>query len=98
MSVEFHWLRDESSQWIQTDKYRLVVRRLKQFFEVAHLHFNNFSCVEGLEPFPTWAYEVLFVRKRLVVVDPSRRAGGPDPLDAPNNPSSPDCQPVAALE
>jgi len=23
------------------------------------------ACVEGLDPFPTWAYEVLFVSKRL---------------------------------
>lgn len=91
MAVELHWLRDEKSRWIQTDKYVRVVRRLKQFFEVGHIHFNNGGCVEGLEPFPTWAYEVLFVSKRLAVVDSSRKAGGLHALDAPNNPALPDC-------
>lgn len=87
MAVEFHDVQDE--------KYLSVVRRLKQFFEVAHIHFNNASCIDGIEPFPTWAYEVLFVNKRLAVVDPSGPAGGLHPLDAPNNPSFPDCQPQA---
>jgi hypothetical protein len=85
MAVEFHGVQDE--------KYPAVVQRLKEFFHIAHIHFNNAACVEGLDPFPTWAYEVLFVSKRLGVVDPSRTAGGLHPLDAPNNPSFADCQP-----
>ena len=85
MAVEFHGVQDE--------KYQAVVRRLKEFFHIAHIHFNNFACVEGLDPFPTWAYEVLFVNKRLGVVDPSGTAGGLQPLDAPNNPVFADCQP-----
>ena len=95
MSVEFHWLRDEQSQWLEPDSYRLVMQRLKQVFEVAHIHFNNAGCTGGLEPFPTWAYEVLFVSKRLAVVDPSRSVSGLHPLDALNDPSFPDCQPAA---
>jgi hypothetical protein len=96
LAVEFHWLQNEKVGWVQDDKYLRVVRRLKQFFEVAHIHFNNASCIEEhLAPFPSWAYEVLFVSKRLAVVDPSRKAGGPHVLDAPNNPSFPDCQPKA---
>jgi hypothetical protein len=93
MAVEFHWLQDEMSQWIQTEKYLRAVQRLKEYFEVAHIHFNNASCIGGLEPFPTWAYEVLFVNKRLAVVDPTRKAGGLHALDAPNNPAVADCQP-----
>jgi hypothetical protein len=85
MAVEFHGVEDA--------KYPAVVRRLKEVFHIAHIHFNNFACVEGLDPFPTWAYEVLFVSKRLGVVDPSRTAGGLHPLDAPNNPSFAECQP-----
>jgi hypothetical protein len=87
MAVEFHWLEEEKFRWAGDEKYLLVVRRLKQFFEVGHIHFNNASCIGDLAPFPTWAYEVLFVSKRLAVVDHSRRAGGLHPLDAPNNPS-----------
>ena len=93
LAVEFHWIEDEHFRWVQEDKYLRVVQRLKQFFEVGHIHFNNASCIGDLAPFPTWAYEVLFVSKRLAVVDPSRRAGGVHPLDAPNNPSYADCQP-----
>jgi hypothetical protein len=84
IAVEFHWTDEH--------KYVKVVERLTQRFHVAHLHFNNFSCVGHLTPFPGWAYEVLFVNKRIGVVDPSRRAGGPHPQDAPNNPAAPDCQ------
>jgi len=94
MSVEFHWLHDERTQWIQSADYQAVIQRLKRFFEVAHIHFNNASCVDELDPFPSWAYEVLFVSKRLAVVDPSRTVSGLDPLDAPNSPTSPDCQPA----
>jgi hypothetical protein len=85
MAVEFHWVDDE--------KYLRVIDRLRQFFHVAHIHFNNFSCTPGIEPFPAWAYEVLFVNKRIGVVDESRKVGGPHPLDAPNNASLEDCQP-----
>lgn len=96
MSVEFHWGHDETLHWLHDEtRYLRVVQRLKQFFEIAHIHFNNAACVGDLEPFPTWAYEVLFVSKRLAVIDPSRTAGGLHPLDAPNNPTFADCQPQA---
>jgi hypothetical protein len=85
MAVEFHGVEDQKSL--------AVVQRLKKFFEVAHLHFNNARCVRGMEPFPSWAYEVLFVSKRLAVVDPSRKAGGLDAVDARNIPYFLDCQP-----
>lgn len=95
MAVEFHWMQDGSTRWLHDEKYVSVVKRLKEFFEIAHVHFNNASCIKGLEPFPTWAYEVLLVSKRLAVVDRSRSVAGLHPLDAPNNPSFPDCQPSA---
>ncbi len=92
MAVEFHWEMD-SSRWIQQERYIRLVQRLKQFFEIAHIHFNNASCVGELEPFPSWAYEVLFVSKRVAVIAPAGKAGGLHPLDAPNNPLFEDCQP-----
>lgn len=93
LAIEFHWLYEKDFQWLdEHDKYLHVVQRLKQFFEVAHIHFNNASCVEDLQPFPSWAYEVLFVNKRLASVDPSRKVVWPHPLDAPNNPAYEDCQ------
>ena len=84
IAVEFHGIEDEKSL--------ALVRRLKQSFEVAHIHFNNASCTSGTEPFPSWAYEVLFVSKRLAVLDSSRQAGGRHPLDSPNVPLMLDCQ------
>ena len=95
MAVEFHWPEDDKFRWVNDDNYLRVVERLKQFFEVAHIHFNNASCTADLEPFPTWAYEVLFVSKRLAIVDHARQAGGLHPHDSPNNPALPDCQPKA---
>ena len=96
MAVEFHW-ELKNSRWIEQERYVRLVGRLKQFFESAHIHFNNASCLEALAPFPTWAYEVLFVSKRLAVIDHSGHAGGLHPLDAPNNPTFEDCQPKASV-
>jgi hypothetical protein len=93
IAVEFHW-ELVNSRWNQQERYVRLVQRLKQFFEIAHIHFNNASCVAELEPFPSWAYEVLFVSKRLAVVDPAGSAAGLHPLDAPNNPTFEDCQPA----
>ena len=84
MAVEFHGF----------DQIRYVdaMRRLKRFFHVAHLHWNNNSCVMKSWPIPAWAYEVLLVSKRLALVDPKGRVRLPSPLDAPNNTTVRDCQ------
>ncbi len=88
MAVELHRVDDV--------KYVFAVQHLKRFFYVANLHINNHSCQAGLEPFPAWAYEVLFVAKRLADVDPSAPPRQPfHPLDAPNTLAVPDCQPVS---
>jgi hypothetical protein len=88
LAIEFHGTAE--------DRYLAAVRRLKRFFHVAHLHFNNFACWPGLEPFPAWAYEVLFVSKRLAVVDASNPLVRPHRFDAPNNLRAPDCQAASA--
>jgi hypothetical protein len=74
-------------------RYIEVVRKLKRTFHLVHRHFNNFGCQSGIAPFPSFAYQVLWVNKRVGVLDPS--AGPPRlprPLDAPDNPRAPDCQ------
>jgi hypothetical protein len=93
LAIEFHWMQNAQGEWPFDSRYSALLQRLKKHFHVAHLHFNNHSCTEGLEPFPAWAYEVLFVSKRLDVEDPSRRAAGLHRFDAPNNALAPDCQP-----
>ena len=85
--VEFH--ETDQGQFVD------VLRKLKRSFFIAHVHFNNSACAEGVRPFPSRAYEVLFVRKSLAEV--SARRGTPvlpAPLDRPNYPSVPDCQAV----
>lgn len=83
LAIEFHAVHEE--------RFVQVVERLKRSFHIAHLHFNNVSCLDGIEPFPTWAYEVLFVSKRIGKVDTERRVTLPHPLDALNNSRLPDC-------
>jgi hypothetical protein len=84
LSIELHGVNE----------YRFVpvLKKLHQFFYVANLHYNNWSCKDGLAPFPAWAYEVLWVNKRIGVVDSSSKPQVPNPLDAPNNADTPDCQ------
>ena len=64
--VEFHGY-DE-------DRFLLAMWKLKEFFHVANLHWNNFACNGGTPPFPSWAYEILFVNKRLGVPAVGQRA------------------------
>jgi hypothetical protein len=74
-----------------SDQQIAVVRRLKEIFYLAHLHYNNSACDNRADPFPAAVVEALFVNKRLTT------ARGPSatpihPLDAPNVPHEPDCQ------
>ena len=85
VAIEFHSVYE--------DRFVKTLQRLKQFFHVVHLHYNNFTCADGLDPFPAWAYEVLLVNKRIGVVDEARTVTLPHPLDAPNNPALPECLP-----
>jgi len=84
IAVEFHGSGEE--------RFADAVLRLKQRFYVANLHFNNYSCVDDAAPFPSWAYEVLLVSKRLGKRDASGAPAVASALNAPNNPKTPDCQ------
>jgi hypothetical protein len=84
LPMELHGVDDE--------RFLKVVRKLKRNFHLVNLHFNNRSCSTKLAPFPGWAYQVLFVNKRLGVVDRSRDTQPPSPLNAPDDPQMPECQ------
>ena len=87
LAIEMHG--NDPDVW----KQFLVVSKLKDQFHVAHLHFNNYGCRADLEPFPSYAWEVLFVNKRLgVLADDQTPRQRPHPLDAANYPDGPDCQ------
>lgn len=74
-------------------KFLETVRRLKRRFHLVNLHFNNWACTADSAPLPAWAFQVLWVNKRIGVIDPD----GPSPaplsaLNAADAPQSPDCQ------
>jgi hypothetical protein len=88
MDVEFHELDDPT--------YIDVIEKLKKTFYIVNVHFNNNVCRWWSGPFPTDAYELLFVNKRLGVLDTANPwADHPNALDAPNNASRRDCQSAA---
>jgi hypothetical protein len=69
------------------------IRKLKQHFYVVNLHFNNWSCTPLAAPLPAWAYQVLFVNKRIGQPDSSVPVPAPmSALNAPDAPGEPDCQ------
>jgi hypothetical protein len=70
-----------------------VLRKLKRNFYLVNLHFNNWSCTRKAAPLPAWAYQVLWVNKRIGIVDPTPPVPAPmSPLNAPDSPTWPDCQ------
>jgi hypothetical protein len=78
-----------------TDEVKFVelVRRLKRQFYLVNLHFNNFGCMSDIKPFPAYAFQVLWVNKRVGVINPDAPSPAPmSPLNAPDNTAGPDCQ------
>lgn len=79
-----------------TNESRFVdlIRRLKTKFYLVNLHFNNFACRADTAPLPAFAFQVLWVNKRLGVLD-SDASPSVSPLNAPDDPNASDCQPPA---
>jgi hypothetical protein len=85
MPVEMHGVDQE--------RYLELIRKLKESFHLVNLHFNNQSCSEASQPLPAWAFETLWVNKRLGAIDESAPIPAPvSPLNAPDDPRYPDCQ------
>jgi hypothetical protein len=89
MPMELHGVNDR--------RFIEAVKKLKKTFYLVTVHFNNWACSTWAEPFPSTAFQVLFVNKGLGVLDPGKPGRVPgSPPDAPDNPGGPDCQTVAA--
>jgi len=74
-------------------RFLRLVQKLKRTFHLVHLHYNNQACSQRFRPLPAWAYQVLFVSKRIGVSDPGRPSPAlPHPLDAPDYSLGRDCQ------
>jgi hypothetical protein len=82
--VEFHGVNKQ--QFVD------ALQKLKRFYYVANVHYNNYSCTTLYRPFPAWAFEVLLVNKKLGVPDPSGKTPDVGDLNTPNNPKLKDCQ------
>lgn len=83
LSIEFHGANEERNL--------RVIEKLKRSFHVVDVHLNNYWCSFVHWPMPAWAYEVLFVNRRIGVL----ADGGaiePNPHHAPNVPEGADCQ------
>lgn len=76
---------------VNEERFLNAVWKLKRQFHVVNLNINNMSCDPSLEPFPGWAYQVLFVNKRIGTVDRSAPVPAPlsvlNALDAPALPA-----------
>jgi hypothetical protein len=83
--VEFHGVSD--------GEFVKAMRRLKEQFYIADIHFNNNTCVDWAEPFPSWVFEALLVNKKIGEPDESgSRPVFPNPKHARNNLDIVDCQ------
>jgi hypothetical protein len=86
--VEFHI--DSHMRW---NAYIQVMQKLKRTFYIANVHLNNCCCVEKILPFPTPIFEILFVNKRIGIINEVElKPVLPNPLDSPNLPNVADCQ------
>jgi hypothetical protein len=85
--VEFH--RIDEPEVLQ------VIDKLKRHFHVAYVHGNNWACRWGAPPLPCGANEILFVNRRLAVLEGGGFASAaPSPLAVTNYPDLPECQPT----
>jgi hypothetical protein len=85
MPMELHGVNDA--------KFVEIVRRLKRRFYLVNLHFNNHACDPASAPLPASAFQVLWVNKRVGVLDPDAPSPAPmSPLNAPDTLLVPDCQ------
>jgi hypothetical protein len=86
LPMELHLRGADEATFVQ------VVRRLKEHFFLVNVHFNNWSCSSDSAPLPSPAFQVLWVNKRVDVLD-SEAPAPAGPLNAPDNPGAPECQP-----
>lgn len=90
--MEFHLRLAEEATFLS------LIRRLKEDFYLVNLHFNNNRaiCFDAAAPLPSRAFQVLWVHKRVGVLDESAPVPAPSsPLNAPDYPGFPECRPDA---
>jgi len=68
------------------------LRKLKKHFYLVSVHFNNWRCSTDYAPFPTFAYQVLLVNRKIGIVG-RPPAGAPTLASvlAPDNTRAPEC-------
>ncbi len=89
MPMELHLPKRDFGDDLAT--YLNVLRRLESHFYFVNLHFNNNTCSADSAPLPGWVFQVLLVNKRVGELDPVKGTPPPSPLNAPDNPTKPEC-------
>jgi hypothetical protein len=70
-----------------------VLRKLKRHFHLVNLHYNNWACTRRAWPMKGWAYQVLFVNRKIGILDPGAPVPAPaSSLNAPDAPQRPECR------
>jgi hypothetical protein len=90
MPMELH-LRGSADE----SRFLTLVRRLKDKFHLVNLHFNNYpiACTSADDPLPSRAFQVLWVNKRIGILDPDAPSPAPPSLlNAADDPNSPECR------
>jgi hypothetical protein len=86
LPMELHLRAADEAQILET------VKRLKRQFYLVNVHFNNWSCNRAFAPLPAQAFQVLWVNRRVGVINPDAPVPAPSsPLNAPDNPAKPEC-------
>jgi hypothetical protein len=85
LPIEFHGVNEA--------RFLEVILKLKRQFHLVNLNFNNYSCTADAAPLPGWAFQALFVNKRVGVMDAEATVPAPrSMLNAPDDPGAQDCQ------
>ena len=90
--MEFHLRLADDSAFLP------LIRRLRKNFHLVNLHFNNnrAACTEDGDPLPSRAFQVLWVHKRVGILEPGAASPAPvSPLNAVDDPTVPECRPDA---
>ena len=76
---------------VNEPRFVAAIQKLKRTFYLVNLHFNNFMCTPEAAPLPADTYQVLFVNKRVGVLDAAVRTPLPSALNAPDDHTRPEC-------
>jgi hypothetical protein len=74
-------------------EYLDLIKKLKKTVYIARIYFNNHAYTRALDAlFPSRAFQVLLVNKKVAILDEARKPILANLLDEKDNPDLPNCQ------